>query len=259
MSKPKNIVVSPKQLYEIEGKNTIFVKLTNKDECHHKLQYITGLNTDRLDFDSSGECKSGGMYFYSVDQLVNFSFHVYSPKYIRKVTFPSDAKIYIETDKYKADKFFLDQREEFWLPEHLCSQSILNNGLNIRYVRNPTKDLYIQAVLNDGYALEYIPEQSQDEDICLAAVSNKALSLEFVYHQTSNICLAAVKRSYRALLYVKIQTPEICLEAVKQHGLVLCGIKKQTKKICLEAVKQNKLALEYVDTLYLNEILSEIK
>ncbi len=40
-----------------------FFKLTTHNELHHGFQYTTGLNIDSLQFNPTGECSSGGLYF----------------------------------------------------------------------------------------------------------------------------------------------------------------------------------------------------
>jgi len=88
-----------------------YYKILNRHECHHGLQYNTGLNIDPVVFNPSGDCEPGGIYFSREDILY---FLDYGP-YIRKVTLPEDAKIYKnpgEPKKWKADKVILGEREE---------------------------------------------------------------------------------------------------------------------------------------------------
>jgi len=88
-----------------------FYKILNKEECHHDLQYKTGLNIDSLEFYPHGDCEPGGIYFSREDIL---DFLHYGP-WIRKVTLPEDAKIYENPKgprKWKADKVILGEREK---------------------------------------------------------------------------------------------------------------------------------------------------
>jgi len=88
-----------------------YYKILNRHECHHGLQYNTGLNIDPIVFNPSGDCKPGGIYFSREDIL---AFLNYGP-WIRKVTFPEGAQIYENLEKpkkWKADKIILGEREE---------------------------------------------------------------------------------------------------------------------------------------------------
>lgn len=84
------------------------VRLTREGEKHHEHQYITGLNVDRLTFNPSGECSPGGLYFCTLAAVQNWrDNHVY----LRWVTIPDDAQVYVMDDQFKCDKFILSERE----------------------------------------------------------------------------------------------------------------------------------------------------
>ena len=88
-----------------------YYKILNKEECHHGLQYKTGLNIDPKKFRPSGDCKPGGIYFSKEDI---FAFLDYGP-WIRKVTLPEDVQIYEnpgKPKKWKVDKVILGKREK---------------------------------------------------------------------------------------------------------------------------------------------------
>ena len=203
-----------------------FFKLTNQRELHNDFQYTTGLNTDHLSFDPTGECSPGGLYFFDQTQLKYFFQYTNGIKYIRKVTFPKDAQIYCEEHKYKCHQLILGERKEFYLDEYLPREEVL------------------AVVQQYPEALKYVKVQT--EEMCLAAVQKHAWALKYVLNQTPEICLAAVHKNGWDLEYVKEQTPGICLVAVQQYGLALEYVKEQTPEICLAAVKQYPKALEYV-------------
>ena len=88
-----------------------YYKILKESECHNELQYKTGLNIDPIEFNPSGDCEPGGIYFAKEDILY---FLDYGP-WIRKVTLPEDAQIYEnpgEPKKWKADKVILGEREK---------------------------------------------------------------------------------------------------------------------------------------------------
>jgi len=103
-----------------------FYKILNKEEHHHNLQYKTGLNIDPIEFNPSGDCKPGGIYFSREDILAFLGYGFW----IRKVTIPEDAKIYEnpgKPKKWKADKVILGEREEINLE---VIKRVIDEGAN---------------------------------------------------------------------------------------------------------------------------------
>ncbi|MDD4081770.1 MAG: ankyrin repeat domain-containing protein [Sphaerochaetaceae bacterium] len=88
-----------------------YYKILNKEECHFGLQYKFGLNIDPKEFNPSGDCEPGGIYFSREDIL---AFLVHGP-WIRKVTLPEDARVYENPGKprkWKTDKVILGKKEK---------------------------------------------------------------------------------------------------------------------------------------------------
>src|SRR5579872_2235440 len=88
-------------------KNINFVKLTNKFECHNTYHFNDGLNIDTLTFDTSHDCCPGGIYFIKEEEIHKWIYYSENSglmMYMRKVIVPDDAKVYIEDDKFKADR-----------------------------------------------------------------------------------------------------------------------------------------------------------
>lgn len=101
-----------KQLYP----NVEFVKFTNKNEKHNDYQFLDGLNTDIHSFNHNILCSKGGFYFTGISDVYNPYLWVYYNNiimyFMRKVTIPDDAIVYIEDfDKFKIDKFILGEKE----------------------------------------------------------------------------------------------------------------------------------------------------
>ena len=248
------------------------VKLTNGLENHNGYQFQTGLNVDSIPFNPKGECRAGGIYFCSFEKLPLWLDYDIKPMiYARLVTIPHDALVWVELDKFKADRLILGQRQkicdlEEWKDssycleavkqngqvleyviqqtEELCLLAVKTNALALQYVKEQTEELCLKAVQQDGSALVYVIKQTME--LCLEAVKQDGIALEYVKEQTPNICLAAVKQNGFALTYVTQQTPELCLIAVKQNGCALMFVRNQTDKICLAAITQNSSAVQYV-------------
>lgn len=89
-------------------------KLINKETIHNGLKLIpNALNVDHKSFDPTYECSPGGIYFCEKQNI-----HLYCDfkrsddskfvaYYYAKVSIPSDARVYIEHYKIKADKIHL--------------------------------------------------------------------------------------------------------------------------------------------------------
>jgi hypothetical protein len=226
-----NKVYSGASFNEI-NKGKKFYKITNKEEKHLGFQYRDGLNIDIHEFNPTGECKKGGLYFTDFDNLVYyFGFGIW----IREVILPDDAQIYVENKKYKADKFILKEKM----------------GINQLLEWNDP-DFCKSAVQQNGYAIVYVKSELLTEDICKLAVQQNGYAILYVNSEllTEDICKLAVQQNWCAIVYVKpeLLTEDICKLAVRQNGLALQYIRPelQTKEMCDMAVKQNKYALEFV-------------
>lgn len=91
-----------------------YLKVTNKEECHHNLQYREGLIVDPIPFNSNPKecCCKGGIYFTTPEYIHRF---FWIGSWIRKITVPEDAKVVMDIfkDKFRADKVILGERYNF--------------------------------------------------------------------------------------------------------------------------------------------------
>jgi hypothetical protein len=163
---------------------------------------------------------------------------------------------------------------------------VCNRGLNIQYIKRPTKkvkemamiqdgrvikllspqseDLFMLAVKEYGMNIMWIPKKNQTPKVCLAAVKNSGISIRYIAKNkiTEELALAAIKTDCSAFLYLPASFQsnyKFCLKAVKINGLVLSEIKSQTEEICSIALKQNGLALEYVENKTLDLCIKALK
>ena len=96
-----------------ERKGEVFVKLTNQEEIHNGFQFQTGLNVDRIPFNPMGYCQPGGIYFCSIEKLYQWLYYNQQPMcYVRLVTIPDDALIWVQENKFKADRMILSERQK---------------------------------------------------------------------------------------------------------------------------------------------------
>ncbi|MDD4081772.1 MAG: ankyrin repeat domain-containing protein [Sphaerochaetaceae bacterium] len=88
-----------------------YYKILNEKECHYGLKYKFGLNIDPKEFNPSGDCSPGGIYFSREDILAFLNCGIW----IRKVTLPEDARVYENPSypkKWKADRVILGKKEK---------------------------------------------------------------------------------------------------------------------------------------------------
>ena len=244
-----NQVLTGQQLNQ-QYPEKVFVKLTNQLENHNGYQFQTGLNIDSIPFNPSGECQPGGIYFCLLEKIhIWLNYNDDQMIYARVVTIPDDALVWVEREKFKADRIILSERQkivdlEQWKDPVFCLEAVKQDGLALQYVLEQTPELCLEAVKQHSWALQYVKEQTPQ--LCLEAVKQDGWALQFVKQQTPELCLEAVRRNGSALQYVLEQTPELCLEAVKQNCWALKLVEQQTPEVCLEAVRRDGYALQYV-------------
>jgi hypothetical protein len=215
-----------------------FLKLTNINEIHNRMGFITGLNRDHIDFNPIGECSAGGIYFcelIKVPMWIQYgqTFCVY----YREVTIPDDAQVYIETNKFKADKMILSDRQEIWNNNDMCRLIVSAIGVYLYYVKNQTEEICKIALMQDGLALQYVPDKVPE--LCKIAVMQNGLALQYVEIQTYELCKIAVKQNGLALRYVHDPIEEICKMAIEQDEKAFDYVKNQTVELSKLLIEKN--------------------
>ncbi len=281
-------VLSGKEFKKIFS-GIVFVKLTNEEEIHGKINYKTGFNEDVLEFNPTGECSSGGMYFTTLLDIYMFmNINGTEMVYYREVVLDDDSKVYVENCKFKTDKFHLSDRkkiDELWNSKQYCSvvvneypnisdficdscmsielrlAVVKKNGLELKYIKEQTLELCSAAVKQNKWALKYVEPNILPNETYLKVVCENGLMLQCVNiaSMTNEICLAAVNRDGWAFEYVphKYMTSEICLVAANQDGLALklIPLAYMTSEICTAAVQQNSEAIKHVPSSFKTEEL----
>lgn len=96
------------------------VKLTNITETHNGFTYQTGLNVDTLEFKPSGSCNRGGFYCCAMSSACNWlDYGSGTMHFYRMVTLPDDARVWVEEDKFKVNRFVLSERKTIFDDEEL--------------------------------------------------------------------------------------------------------------------------------------------
>jgi hypothetical protein len=90
-----------------------FNKIIPKGFRKYGFRYKYGLNIDTVEFNPSETCSAGGIYFTDEGRIDKFNNY---GEVIVDVTVPDDARVYIEDDKFKADKIVLKNFRDYSYP-----------------------------------------------------------------------------------------------------------------------------------------------
>ena len=85
---------------------TKFYKFIRKDRTHRGYVYRLGLNVDTKPFYPFGTCTEGGLYFTDIRNIMEY--YGYG-SYIGIITLPDDSQVYVEKNKFKADKLVVSE------------------------------------------------------------------------------------------------------------------------------------------------------
>ena len=228
---------------------TKFYKFLNDDLVHHGFKFELGLNVDHIPFNPD-KCTAGGLYFCEESKCYSY-FSGYGKK-LGRVSIPNDARVFVEENKFKADKLILESIIDFAdIPDSFWIIIVEQNANALRYVKNQTEQMCCVAVNQNPLTLQFVKEQT--DTICRVALHKNGLVLHYVkpHLLTVDLCKIAVQQNGYALHIIcesSLATEEVCKLAVKQNGLALryVNVKNQTDEICRLAIEQNDLALQYV-------------
>lgn len=123
----------------IDRNNESFFILTDENDSYRGYQFKTGYNSDdNLSFEGFPIC--------SFSSILNFREIFGNVKYIRKILFSPSTIIYADKHYYRADKFILEDKELFYLPESLCLEAVKKYYWNIDYVKEEhrTPEIYME-------------------------------------------------------------------------------------------------------------------
>ena len=158
-----------------------FYKLTNMEELHNDFQFKTGLNIDIHEFNPTGKCTKGGIYFTDKCNLGRWiEYNCKIMFWIRKVMVPNDAVVYIEYNKFKSNMLFLEERVAI----------------------TTRSDLIKLMIKLNGWALRYLDKQQHTEYIRRMAVRQNGIVLRLIINPTEEVCVLAVNQTPAAWTYV---------------------------------------------------------
>jgi len=227
-----------------------FYKFLNDDLIHYGFQYKLGLNIDTKKFNPNGECTKGGLYFCEESKC-----HMFCKYYGGKmgiVSIPDDALVYIEHNKFKADKFIINEIIDFdSVDESFWINMLDKTGVMLRYVKNQTYEICETAVKQNGLAIQYVTDSLLTYDLYKLAIEQNSRAIQYVSMDMIDHVLieSAIRQNGLMLRFITDQTPELCEMAIKQNPLALQYVKDDmlTKELCTMAVQLNGNALSCID------------
>jgi hypothetical protein len=247
------------------NKHKKFYKILNGEENHNGFQYHDGLNIDINKFNPINECEIGGLYF---SDLTNIARYLNYGIWIREVILPIDALIYVEHNKYKADKIILKEKiliSDFheWNNYKFCKLAVQQNGLTLQFVKIKIKEKYEEicelAILSDPYAIQFVKSEDISlicfYELCVLAVSKNGYALQYIkipaYEECKLIGQNVSTPQYIVTVgyvFPEFLPEEICKIAVQQNGFALqfMPIENKTYEIYKLAIQQNGFVLQFV-------------
>jgi len=113
-------------------------KFLNNSLIHRSYKYNIGLNIDTCVFNPSGSCSKGGLYFCEESTC-----HMYMEQYgklIAKINIPDDSLVYVEDDKFKANKLIIKDIKKFDnVDNDFWIKIIVDNVDALKYVKKTNK------------------------------------------------------------------------------------------------------------------------
>src|SRR5271155_5484941 len=150
---------SKQQEYIPVDVNKTYYKVLKKNLLHHEHLYQLGLNEDKLKFNPTGECDSGGLYFCDLDDVARWIDLYIENEYVAEVKLLEDSLVVKQQEKYKTNKFVLQNLVligDFLETHNLEKKAVLHNGYSIKYVKNQTPELCLIALKLDPGIIIYI-------------------------------------------------------------------------------------------------------
>lgn len=237
-------------------KNTKFYKFLHNDLKHYGFIYKKGLNIDTKLFNPNRICSAGGLYFCEISKCYLYWTH-YGSK-VALITIPDDARVYIEDDKFKSNKFIINEIIDF---DNFPVTGYLRSATD--YLRSATgylrsaagylrldNELWLTITLNDHNAFKYVNKTNQTYELCKSVIQQNGLLLKYVDNKfkTDELCILGVQKDSYALEFVENQNDEICKIAFQKNIMSIKFMKDQYKtyEMCKCAVQKCWSMLKYV-------------
>lgn len=217
-----------------------FIKLTNRNENHNGFQFKDGLNNDDQyrkkyhPLDGDGICFSRYIHFTEEQKAGRWICYNYSPMtYMREVIVPDDAIIYVDFDKFEADKLILGPKK--FINKYIYLQGIkLNNKilglLEPKHMENieTYKQISLELVKEHPYLLKWVSECVKDIEFYNNAFSNNINVFTYIPNvfKHRDMCLKAVQYDANLLHCIPdhLRDKEIYAEGIKKDIRLLLSV-----------------------------------
>lgn len=228
-----------------EVKETEFVVFINDD--------FTGLEFTIPPLHPVGTNLPGGLVVYTRNQVCKLTWNPAQRLALISVAATESVYIQPECDSCKVGFAQLKQivsvsEWDAWKEENFCQLAVQQDGMRLRFVKNPTRVLCCQAVKQNGMALQFVT--NQNDEICVIAITNNPKSFKYVKHPTMSLCREAIDCNPSVLEFIVHPPMHLCLKALHMDGLLLRLIDHPPLLLCTVAVRQNVCAVKYVPKFY---------
>uniref|UniRef100_A0A6C0EAE2 DUF4116 domain-containing protein n=1 Tax=viral metagenome TaxID=1070528 RepID=A0A6C0EAE2_9ZZZZ len=266
-----NNVYSGKKFNELtKGKK--FYKLTNEYDTHFSFKYKNGLNIDTNKFNPANTCSSGGLYFTDSSNVSYwYDRFNYEYKYIREVTVPNDALVYVEDLKYKADKIVVSgksliEKSDIWknndfinslthkmIEEYFPKLKHQNKNLvkkvlhmipeYIDFVKNRTVEYCRISLEKYGDAIKYIKNPTDDDYIKI--IQRDISFLKYIKNPSAKVLEYVVRNYEDALNFIPNPSIDLIKLSLEEFPSAIKFV-KQTDEICNIAIKNDPSVIRYI-------------
>ena len=177
--KNRNNIISGKDFKKIFP-NYKAIKIIGNNR--NNFEYKLGINVDNFELDKN-ECSKGGLYFCDLSDLsLYLDNNNYGDK-IAIITIDDNNNIFMENKKCKSDKLYINKILS--INEYINNltnkdkvEFIKKNGLMIKFIKYPSKEIQLEAVKQNGYAIKYI--EHPDKEIQLEAIKQNADAIYYI-------------------------------------------------------------------------------
>jgi len=115
---------------------------------------------------------------------------------------------------------------------------------NLKKAKKEILQRELAAVIQNGLLIEFIENPS--EKVQLAAVNQDGSAIRFIENPSEKVQLAAVRKDPYVIEFIKNPSEEVQLEAVSQDGFLIRFIKNPSEKVQLFAVREKKSAILFI-------------
>jgi hypothetical protein len=235
-----NYVVSKIYSYYTKWSRPKYIKVLSENLKHYNFIYKEGLNIDHIPFNTDANCKSGGLYFTTIEHVYGF---LLFGALIADVEIPTDAKVVHLPNKSKADKIIIKNIRR-WDTELDLEKIIKINSSHIQFIQNPSEKLQLLAIFHDAISIKFINNPSYSAK--LAAVKKDGTTIKYINDYNDEIARCAIIQS--PFIFKVIKKPNYKLQrlAVKLLGLNIRYIVNPLESVQLLAVKNDGIAIRYI-------------